>query len=142
VSSSRADHPLLGARFRVEIEGLRSTGAAEVVLPEARIAGARSEAPAVQYGSLILRRGMTASGEWYRWWDMARTSSAGGRKTVTVILMDADGADVNRWTFSEAHPTGYFVSQLDALKDGVLIESLELSVAGFTIAFGDMRGGR
>ena len=132
-----ADPPLLSGRFRVEIQGLQSTGATEVALPEARITSARSESPAVQYGSLTLRRGMTTSGEWYRWWDAARTSAAGARKTVTVVLMDAHGADVNRWTFSEAQPTGYFVSQLDALNGGVLVESLELSIAGFTVAFGD-----
>jgi phage tail-like protein len=142
VSSRSADHPLLSARFRVEIEGLQSTGATEVLLPEARITGARSEAPAVHYGSLTLRRGMTTSGEWYRWWDVARTSAAGARKTVTVVLMDAHGADANCWTFSEAQPTGYFVSQLDALNGGVLVESLELSIAGFTMAFGDKPAAR
>ena len=94
------------------------------------------------YGSLTLRRGMTTSGEWYQWWDMARASAAGARKTVMVILMDGQGADVNRWTFSQAQPTGYFVSQLDALNGGVLVESLELSIAGFTMAFGDRRAAR
>lgn len=142
MSSRSPDHPLLSGRFRVEIEGLQSTGATEVVFPEARITGARSETPAVQYGSLTLRRGMTTSGEWYQWWDMARASAAGARKTVMVILMDGQGADVNRWTFSEAQPTGYFVSPLDALNGGVLVESLELSIAGFTMSFGDRPAAR
>lgn len=135
---SREPHaePLLGLRFRVEIEGLQSTGATAVLFPEARIVAAGEERR-VQYGSLTLRRGMTVSSEWYRWFDEARTASASG-KTVTVVLLDGRGADVNRWTFSDARPTGYFLSPLDALDGGVLLESLELSIADFRISFVDV----
>jgi phage tail-like protein len=128
--------PLVNVRFRVEIEGLQGTGATEVIFPEARIIEGRGKARVVQYGHLTLRRGMTASSEWYQWWDAARASAAAGRKSVTVILMDRLRADVNRWTFSKALPSGYFVSPLNALGGEPLIETLELSVAGFKVAFG------
>ena|ERR1700730_15891343 len=129
--------PFVNARFRVEIEGLQRTGAVEVIFPEARIVEGRGRARAVQYGHLTLRRGMTTSGEWYCWWDNARVSARAARKTVTVVLMDRSRADVNRWTFAGALPSGYFVSQLNALGNEPLIETLELSVGGFRVAFGD-----
>ncbi len=67
--------PLLNARFRIEIDGLRTATAIEVIFPDARIVGDGETPRAVQYGTLTLRRGMTASGDWYRWWDSARGST-------------------------------------------------------------------
>jgi hypothetical protein len=128
--------PLLNARFRIEIEGLPGTGATEVILPEARLVGARGRARAVQYGSLTIRRGMTTSSDWYEWWDRARRSSTAARKSVSVVVMDSVRADVARWTFANALPSAYVVSPLNALGSEPLIETLELSVGGLTMAFG------
>ena len=128
--------PLVNVRFRVEIEGLQGTGAVEVIFPDARIVEQRGKARAVQYGPLILRRGMTTSGDWYQWWDSARASGGAARRRVAVVLMDRLRTDVNRWTFSEAIPVAYSVSPLNALGGEPLIESVELSVHGFSVAFG------
>jgi phage tail-like protein len=153
--------PLINARFRVEIEGLQDTGAVEVIFPEARIIEGGGKARVIQYGPLTLRRGMTTSSDWYHWWDKARASVSAPRapqgaraprgakphegpgaakKTVTVVLMDRSDTDINRWTFSRALPSGYFVSQLNALGSEPLIETLELSVDEFRLAFGDSSG--
>jgi phage tail-like protein len=123
-------------RFRVEVEGLQDTGAVEVVFPDARIVPGRRRRRAVEYGHLTLRRGVTTSGAWYQWWDRARGSAALPKKRVVVVLMDRTGADVNRWTFPEASPVAYSVSPLNALGAAPLIETLELSVGGFSAAFG------
>jgi phage tail-like protein len=128
--------PLVNARFRVEIDGLSGTGATEVIFPEARIVTQGRKRRAVRYGTLTIRRGMTASSEWYDWWEAARTSATAGRRTVNIVLMDAERADVTRWMFSGARPSGYLVSPLNALGREPLIETLELSVAGLKMAFG------
>ena len=127
--------PLVNARFRVEIDGLSGTGATEVIFPEARIVTAGRKRRAVQYGTLTIRRGMTASSEWYDWWDTARKSATVGRRNVSIVLMDAERTDVTRWVFSGAQPSGYLVSPLNALGREPLIETLELSVAGLKMAF-------
>lgn len=137
----RLDHgsprqPLLNARFRIEIEGLSGTGATEVIFPEARIVGLRGKARTVQYGSLTIRRGLTSSSDWYQWWDRARRSPTAARKDVSVIVMDCLCADAARWTFARALPSAYSVSALSALGSEPLIETLELSVGGMTMAFG------
>jgi hypothetical protein len=128
--------PLLNARFRIEIEGLPGTGATEVIFPEARIVGLRGKARTVQYGSLTIRRGMTSSSDWYQWWDRARRSPAAAHKDVSVVVMDSLRADAARWTFAKAVPSAYSVSPLNALGSEPLIETLELSVRGLTMAFG------
>src|SRR5438552_1468256 len=107
--NSEARDPFVNAHFRVEIEGLQGTGATDVVFPEARIVEGPRKTRVVQYGTLTLRRGLTGSGEWYDWWDRARAPAIAGRKTVSVVLMDAVGADVARWTFLDVLPIMYVV---------------------------------
>jgi phage tail-like protein len=128
--------PFGNMRFRLEIEGMQSTGAVEVVFPEARIVGGRGKARVTQYGTLTLKRGVTGSHEWYEWWDRARTSKTGSKRKVTVTLLDERGSDANQWTFLDARPFGYLVSNLNALGNEPLIETLELTVGGFKASFG------
>lgn len=136
LATTTGEHqPLLNARFRVEIDGLTGTGATEVIFPEARIVRPQGETPVVQYGTLTIRRGMTTSSDWYQWWDDARRSAKPTPKEVRIIVMDRTRADVTRWTFSGAAPSGYLVSPLNALGDEAILETLELTVAGLTIAF-------
>jgi phage tail-like protein len=136
MNTDRRD-PFINARFRVEIDGLPHTGATEVIFPEARIITGPRQTRMVQFGGLVLRRGMTRSPDWYDWWDRARTSAKADRRNVSVILMDASRADVTRWLFSGAVPSAYGVSPLSALGNQPLIETLELSIAGLKVAFGD-----
>ncbi len=127
--------PFGNMRFRLEIEGLRETGAVEVIFPEARLATGPRRSRVVQYGTLIIRRGVTRSREWYEWWDQARTSRISSKRTVAVVLMDERGASVHRWTFDKAEPRGYLLSSLNALGNAPLLETLELTVRGFEASF-------
>lgn len=123
--------PFGNMRFRVEIEGLPGGGAVEVIFPEARIAATPRKAGAVQYGSLIVRRGLTLSRDWYDWWDAARRGRRPPKKTVRVMLLDAAGADAGGWLYRDAVPVAYHLSPLNALGNAPVIESLELSVGDF-----------
>jgi phage tail-like protein len=128
--------PFLNARFRVEIEGLPGRGAVEVIFPEGRILRRKGKSRVLQYGPLILRRGLTAAPDWYRWWDAARRSDRVVKKQVVVVLMDRDRRDLHRWTFSGVVPVAYAVSPLHALHSELLFETLEMAVHDFTIASG------
>lgn len=132
MASTHRRDPYVNARFRVEIDRLPVTGASAVIFPEAKIVRYAKRKPVVEFGRLTLRRGMTTSSDWYVWWDRARQSAPGSvRRAVTVVLMDASGSDVMRWAFSDAQPTGYGLSPLDAMGNEPLIETLELSVRGW-----------
>ena len=128
--------PFGNMRFRLEIDGLQDTGAVEVIFPEARLAAGARKSRVVQYGTLILRRGVTRSHEWYEWWNHARSARTLRKRIVTVVLIDERGADAVRWTFDDARPSGYLLSNLNALGNEPLIETLELAVAGFSASIG------
>jgi phage tail-like protein len=142
--------PFTNMRFRVEIDSMQGTGAVAVIFPEARIVLGPRKAIVTQYGSLILKRGLTRSGEWYEWWDAARKSSGQSsngqskkgqskrrrlQKNVRVILIDSQAADANQWLFSDTTPVAYHVSSLNALGNEPLIETLELSVGDFRAVY-------
>lgn len=126
--------PFGNMHFRVEVEGLPQTGAVEVIFPEARITTGANRKRSVQYGSLVLRRGVTRSRDWYHWWDHARTARARLKRGVSVILLDAQGGNVHRWAFADSEPLGYSLSNLHAMANAPLIETLELTVGGFALA--------
>jgi len=128
--------PLGNMRFRLEIDRMQHTGAVEIVFPEARIVRTQRKVRSTDYGTLSIRRGVTASDEWFDWWDQSRRSKTALKRNVAVILLDERGNDVNRWLFVDATPLGYRVSNLNALGDEVLIETLELSVADLKASFG------
>jgi len=122
--------PFLNMRFRVEIEGMPEGGVVEVVFPEARIAEGKRGKVRTTYGRLILRRGVTHSREWHRWWDETRRARKKISRSITVTLLDAAGRDVQRWTFRNSRPVAYSLSNLNALVHEVLIETLEIAVGG------------
>jgi phage tail-like protein len=126
--------PLSATRFRIEIDALQDSGAFEVVFPEARIlARKRNRAAMVQYGPLILRRALSASQEWYEWWDAARQSRRQVNRTVTVLLLDASDTPSARWVFARSKPVAYHLSNLNAMNHQMLIENLEIAVGGFVL---------
>ena len=128
--------PFGNMRFRIEIEGLRETGALEVTFPEARLVIGPRRSRSVQYGTLILRRGVTRSTEWSEWWTAARSLKTSKRRTVSVVLIDERGADANRWTFKNAEPRAYQLTNLNALGNEPLLETLELAVTGVELSVG------
>jgi phage tail-like protein len=118
-------------RFRVEIEGLRGTGALEVILPEGRIVATPGRPGAVQYGPLIVKRGLTDSRDWYTWWDATRRARRPPARAVRVTLLDEAGAEAGGWRFTGAVPVAYQLAPLHALGHEPLVETLELAVAHF-----------
>jgi hypothetical protein len=129
-----AEPPFTNLRFAVGIEGLESTRAVEVVFPTARIVSLPRKRRAVQFDSLVIRRGLTRSTEWYEWWNQARRSArAIPQRLVTVVLQNASGAEGVRWFFPDSVPLNYSLSPLNALVGAAVIESLELQVGGFEL---------
>jgi phage tail-like protein len=128
--------PLGNMRFRVEIAGMQGSGAFEVIFPEARIRRSARNTSVTEYGTLSIRRGVSRSGDWFAWWDEARRAKSAPKRDVAIVLLDERGAEVNRWVFTGAAPSGYLLSNLNALGNDVLIETLDLSVSDVRAIFG------
>lgn len=145
--------PFSNMRFRVEIDAMQGTGAVEIIFPEARIIGTRRRSAAksgrktqmttsVVYTNLILKRGVTRSGEWYEWWNAAREAKSRSRRNTKIILLDERAADADQWIFTDTLPVAYGVSNLNALGNEALIETLELTVGGFRALYQRPDGSR
>ncbi|HUL63351.1 MAG TPA: phage tail protein [Burkholderiaceae bacterium] len=128
-----AEQPFTNLRFLVAIEGMQRTGAVEVVFPTARIVAGPRKRREVQFDSLVIRRGLTSSTEWFDWWDKARRTTRLQRRDVQVILLDSNGAPARRWIFAASVPLSYSLSPLNALAGAAVIESLELRVGDFDL---------
>lgn len=131
-SSAGRREPFTGSRFSVDIDGFGRFGVMEVVLPESRVVrtGRRS---AVVHSALTLRRGQTTDSQWYDWWAESRRRRAASARYVTLELLDAQGAAQLRWSFPRTLPQAYAVSPLSALRESVVLESLELAVGDFVL---------
>ena len=133
------DFPYGNAQFSVEIGGNEEAAFEQVLLPELAISvveyrdGGDAErtvrklpGPA-SYGSLVLKRGFAGSLSLYQWWQKAMQGEEVARRDVTVNLLDEERNPVARWRLSNAFPSRYTFSPLDALDGGVLVECLELA---------------
>jgi phage tail-like protein len=130
-SAPEVRQPFTSLRFAVGIERLGAFGAVEVIFPESRVVtvGRRKS---IVHSALTLRRGLTSATEWYDWWFESRRRRASARR-VTLELLDAAGEARIRWFFPDCVPQAYAVSPLSALREAVVLESLELAVGDFVL---------
>ncbi len=118
-------------------------GFSEVVLPEAtvevieyrngndKISAVRKIPGRVQYGNVILKRGMIGTLDLYEWWDQVRTGAGNYRRAVTIQLLNEDrSSTVLVWKLINAWPMRYTLGSLVAPGNDVAIESIELCHEG------------
>lgn len=132
-AAASAREPFTNQRFHVVIEGIEGTGAVEVLFPAARIVALQGNRRAVEFDVLVVRRGLTASTDWYDWWNRARRSAHGVQRTVQVLLLDGDGSIALRWVYANSVPLTYALSPLNALAAAAVVESLEIRVGDFEL---------
>jgi phage tail-like protein len=130
--------PLRNFRYRLEIDSLTIAGFSEVVIGETTVEvieyregtdppHARKLSGLTKYGNVTLKRGMTTSLELYQWHKQVEDGKVSkARKKVVIVVGDETGADKARFVVTEAWPTKYSASGLDAQGNEVLIETLEL----------------
>jgi phage tail-like protein len=134
--------PFKSFSFLVEIDGVaaatfRSVSglAAEAEVIEFRqLGGSHSiKLPGrIRYPNVILRRGLTTSRDLWDWWETVRDGAI-QRRTVLIAVLDDAGQPVLRWRLSEAWPAKWELSELDASKNEIAIESLELAHEGLEL---------
>lgn len=142
--SADAEHPLRAHAFRVEIDGIASTGFSEVSglglsvdVVEYRSAddpGAIRQLPGqVRHLPLVLRRGVDENLELWAWIKAVRDGSL-ERRNGSVILLNARREDVMRVNFVRAWPSAWRLSDLDAASSEIVVEELVLQHEGLSVA--------
>jgi phage tail-like protein len=132
------DDPYRNFKFRVEINGVVEAHFSEVAIGETTTEAidyregneanrVRKLPGLTKYGNITLKRGVTESQVIWQWHKDILDGKVGDkRKTITIIVVDEAGKDKARFVVSEAWPTKYDPSDLNAKGNEVLIEVLEL----------------
>lgn len=131
--------PLRGFRFLLEIDGITSGGFTRVkgisreVKHESYREGGVNEyehklLTQVSYPVVVLERGLALDDLWK--WALAASDGNVERKTIRIRLQNEAGEKVWAWEIAKAVPVKWAASDLDALQNQVVMESLELAHHG------------
>ena len=136
--------PLKSFSFLVEIDGVVSASfasvsglAAEAEVIEYRegadkLTSSRKLPGRVRFPNVTLRRGLTTNRDLWEWWKTVRDGTL-QRRTVVITLLDDARQPVLRWRLREAWITGIEYSELDASKNEIAIESVEIAHEGLEL---------
>ena len=129
--------PFANFRFRVEIDGIPQAAFMECSGLGSQVAVIEyrdgSDPPVVRklpgrvsYPDIVLKWGVTASKDLYNW-HLGVIQGQIQRKNGSVILVGSDGTDQVRWNFANAWPSKWDGPTLNAMGNGVAIESLTIT---------------
>jgi|ERR1043166_339515 phage tail-like protein len=137
--------PLRNFRYRLEIDNITQAGFSEVMIAETTIDAVdyregtdpphvRKLSGLTKYGAITLKWGLTTGGSALDLFKWHQEVSAGQikerRKKVVIVVQDEAGVDSARFVISDAWPTKYDPSDLNAKGNEVLIELMELANEG------------
>lgn len=136
------EDPYRNFKFRVEIDGIAAAHFSEVMIGETTTEAidyregtepnhVRKLPGLTKYGNITLKRGLTDNQVIWQWHkDVVDGKIATSRKTIAITVIDEGGADKARFVVSEAWPTKYDPSDLNAKGNECIIELLELANEG------------
>ncbi|WP_261302874.1 phage tail protein [Paenibacillus andongensis] len=134
--------PYRNFRFRIEVEGIQQAGFSEISGFDASLSvieyreGNETITPRklpglAKYGNISLKWGVTDSMDMYNWMSESIQGKV-SRKTVTIIAINEEGADVATWQVIEAWPSKYSAPSFKGTGNEIAIENLELAHEGMT----------
>jgi phage tail-like protein len=87
----------------------------------------------VEYSDVTLRYGLTTSQDLFNWM-LSAVNGPIQRQNVSIVQLDDEGVgEVIRYDLNDAWPTKWEAAQLDAMANGVAIETLVLTYEGIQI---------
>lgn len=96
----------------------------------------------VKFPNLVLKRGLLAKNSTIAKWCIDPTKSVGifplnlesiETKTIIVKLLNEKGVPLKSWSFVNAWPVKYSISDFNSINNEIAIESLEFSYSYFTL---------
>jgi len=148
--SNAYDYPLRGFRFQVdfkeqmltneteggevllcsgafsECSGLEATMEPRTIKEGGRNWGAAQRIGAINFGTVVLKRGLTQTDDLWTWFNLVGEGAYAQRLNVTITLFDQSGKGVCAWTLLKAMPTRFKAPDLNARNNEVAIEELHL----------------
>lgn len=143
VASGAKDIPFVGNNFFIELGGSRAVKTPinsvsgldieiEVVdIPMADKDNMARKRPGVaKYGNVTLKRGFTADKTFYKWANDVRDGKVTDYRTDgAIVLYSQDGkTEIARWTFTNAFPSKWSITDPDASKADPLNEEIVMAI--------------
>lgn len=79
--------------------------------------------------NITLKRGMTASNEFFKWY-MKGLHGKVDRRNISVVMYDTMGNELLRWNFIRAYPVKWIGPQMSGSGNSAAVETLELAHDG------------
>jgi len=148
--SDAYDYPLRGFRFQVdfkeqmltndteggevvlcsgafaECSGLEVTMEPKTIKEGGRNWGAAQRMGAINFSTVVLKRGLTSSDDLWTWFGLVGTGAYAQRLNVTITQFDQAGSGVFSWTLLKAMPIKFKAPDFNASNNEVAIEELHL----------------
>ena len=86
------------------------------------------------WSNIILKRGFVNDPILWQWYQIGLTQSLGARRDGSIILLDNKGEQVMAWEFRGGLAVKWVGPELNAMEDGIVVESLEIAHQGLTLA--------
>jgi phage tail-like protein len=115
-----------------EVSGLQ-TEMETVGIEEGGINGFTRRVPGrVKVSNLTLKRGMTRSNDFIKWFMSTRPGSV-DRRNISLVLYDVKGEKIASWHFQNAYPVKWVGPQFTSDGNAVAVETVELAHEGMTV---------
>ena len=133
--------PYLKYNFLVEIDGIVEAKFVEVKglnvtvdVIEFREGGEQTTPILIpglaHYGPLVLKNGLTQSNELLDW-IQATINGSMTRRSLSIIILNAEGSEQARYNLYEAWPSSWSLSKLESLGIGPIVEELVIQYEKF-----------
>jgi len=129
---SRSPVPLCSGAFS-DCSGLEATMEPKVIKEGGHNYGVNQRAGQVTFATVILKRGMTATRDLWKWFELIGNGAYAYRLAATITMLDLAGDPVLAWRLERAMPTKFKAADLNARSAELGIEELHLVHEGLRL---------
>lgn len=116
-----------------ECSGLEATMEAKVIKAGGSNYGAYQRPGPVSFATVVLKRGMTASRDLFKWFQLVNGGGYAYRLSAEIDMQNAEGGTVLTWGLDNCLPVKFKAADLNAKGTEVGIEELHLAHEGLRL---------
>jgi phage tail-like protein len=128
------DARLCGGAFS-EVTGLEATMEPKVIKEGGRNYGAVQRMGQVTFATVVLKRGMTANRDLWRWFWLVGQGAYAYRMYARISMRDTENNEVLAWELDRAMPVKFKAADLNGKGSDVGIEELHIAHEGLRLVY-------
>jgi len=119
-----------------ECTGLEATMETKAIKQGGQNYGATQRAGTVSFATVVLKRGMTATRDLWKWFDLVSTGAYSYRLDAEIDIKDTQGNTVITWALDKCLPVKFKSADLNAKSTDLGVEELHLAHEGLRLVKG------